>query len=956
MAKEIDKNLTANLQQSLNRVKSSPRDDKGNVIGTPIDPKEKRDNTIEAVKNLLIGLLDTEAVELIQGQLKSSGGEALGIKGIGKSGSGNNQYFPSFNVRTPIVEVSINGTQIYPKKWDIDTKKFVNSRMNFKGFNLTLPMGGTEKSVTGSISFFTKNPQEILDAIGPIGTDGNSMQTSAFATGGLPTLKLRFGWAFSDSAAPSKISKAFSPTLNMLVVNIAMTDPGTQGTTFTLTLQELGTLVLDHSTDNVIILSDYPQQQLRVLLEGLLHVRLFTLDDLFYFDKNQGTSTTPATTTTPTPAAPTPAAPTPTPAAPTKTFDSDAYLKGLREIALDNGFSRRSMQKIETTTITDLERFCDANVRARAAMHALYASLDPKDTQAQKSAAVTKDQIVATETPALSTAPTPAANTAQTAPTVTSSSETFFTTNPAAALTVNGKSFFNVVQELAAQCRCKWYPHSNAYTDKDTKETSEANIRLSNLASDLKLVQTMSAELTEADLKLLKINYKELFNNPDAPVTNNDAIRVALTAELRKTLARLSTKCTLFWVNGVPGGKDGWKTSSSDFYSVGISSEGGKSVPYEDGAFFLLPDILENYDIFLSDLPIQYGPGASAMPYFYGSGQNVFQTSVGNTGINKAKMFGEVISLDINHSSLLVALSKSAQEKKAYAVNGQWMGQLGMAQGFMSSQSKTSSKETAPRGGDMSEVDVAAMEAKGKAIIEKAAKIQDDIRNNSARFKGSLAIGSSGGVNVFDADNVTGNNKSSRYADSPTNDLTGPAQSTSYEIKTRVASFLRYPTQGKITILGDPNLIRLGPGCFELFSYYPVEHDKSGLVTQELNALTSGVYFVTSIEHRIEGDQFLTTMSGSKVVDPTNVPSSITNKVLQGIIKEPTLDAEDSWMLTGLNATAEKQFLNTFNSVNLNDLMFTQGTFAQELAKVFNTYSTEARRIYEADLPSANYE
>jgi len=157
---------------------------------------------------------------------------------------------------------------------------------------------------------------------------------------------------------------------------------------------------------------------------------------------------------------------------------------------------------------------------------------------------------------------------------------------------------------------------------------------------------------------------------------------------------------------------------------------------------------------------------------------------------------------------------------------------------------------------------------------------------------------------------------------------------------------LRYPTAAVITILGDPNLLHLGPGCFELFSYYPVEHeDKS--VTQELNALTSGIYFVKSIEHSIQGGDFITSISGIKIENPANVPSSITNKLYTAVINEGEASKalKSSSSNTGTSdVTVSKQLsdaiMKQFYVVDLNTSEFAGGLLAKELQSVLTTYKT----------------
>ena len=249
-----------------------------------------RASTIDSVNALLKQLLNKQSVETIT-QLYNNGADSIGIAGIGTSGKGNNVFFPSFNIRTPRVTIALNGTEIYPSKPNLDTNTEdpeVKQKVNFQNLSLKFPLGGVETSIVGSLQLFTKDPKEILIPLDMFAKNAaqNAKVTNSktLASGGLPIVTLSFGWAFSDSKAPSGVSEAMSPSLEFVVTNMTMSDPGSSGTTFNLSLQETGSLLLEHSSDDIIILSNYPQEQLRTLLEGLLHARLFTLDDLLYFN------------------------------------------------------------------------------------------------------------------------------------------------------------------------------------------------------------------------------------------------------------------------------------------------------------------------------------------------------------------------------------------------------------------------------------------------------------------------------------------------------------------------------------------------------------------------------------------------------------------------------------------------------------------------------------------------
>jgi hypothetical protein len=880
---------------------------------TLTDPTEKRSNTLDAVTTLLTKLLDPTAAKLLKAAV-SGNSESIGVGGIGKSGKGNNYYLPDFNLRTPVMEISLNGQEIYPRKKDLDTGEMVEARLNFEDFKISFPMGGVEKSITGTLQLFAKDPKEILL---PLDTwnKQNGVNVESFSDGGgLPIVTIRFGWAFSDSTVTQKISKALSPKLTFIATNIQMTDPGTAGTTFTLTLQEIGNMILEHSTDDVLIMSDYPQQQLRLILEGLLHVRLFTLDDLLYLgetnnlgklDISSETQAQPATIKQ--------ALAIKTPAIAPRAVDVNAPISSAEAASLFNqapitiptAFNVFGLPIVNTVPqVSDATKPTTQNNQQSSTPAYILNSADAAFTEASKP--INTNISVNT-------------------------SKTFFTTKQSAAIGINARTFFTVAKELASQCRCKWYPHDNTDADKDAKETSDATSKLTALANDLKLVRdtkgdTLSEELTKS--------VRNNLNLPDATNNLNKAIAESdLTAELKRNMARLSTRSKLIWVPHVPAT---WNTTGSSHYAAGLDNGEGP-IPYETGAFFLLPDVLDDYDIFLSDLPVQYGPGASALPYFYGSGQNIFQTSL-NT--SPSKLFGEVQTLSVNHNNLIVQLALAAKENLAYAVNGKRIGQLEAALDFQA-KSGINANNTLIR--EDSSEDYTKAEAIGNKKIENAKRVRDLLRGKlkSSRFKGSTGLGSSGTLTIFDLSEIggkelEGSERSLPNASDPITTKTGQAQSTTYNIKSRVAAFLRFPTEAKITILGDPNLIRLGPGCFELISYYPVQHD-NGTITHEINGLTSGIYFVNKIEHSISGGSFMTTLNGQKIIQPETMPSSFTNKIISKLAKEKEVSSDKKSKgvepLNQINTLPDQLAV-----IDLTAPDFTTGFLATTLKGIFDTY------------------
>lgn len=844
---------TADRTQSIKAIKQLLVVDKkeGNKsildsLDTSKSALDRRQNSIDAVVNLLKNFLNPQAMAIVQ-QAASLSTQAASVSVSGIGIQADTKYVPSFNVRTPVIKLELNGTEIYPNKKILGTNKYENSKLNFQSMNLTMPFGGIEKTVQGTVTIFTKNPEEIFTYM----NSWDSQELRDKSVDGFPTLTMEFGWAFSDSSylggdVQVNTVSAVSPKLRFLITSVAMDDPGAAGTTFTFTLQELGTVVLQNSSDSLIIASDYPQQQLRTLLEGILHIRLFTLDDLLY----AGSQNT--------------------------------------ELIAGKG----ALLKDEELT----QIFKD---RGQAAFS-------------------------------------------------TYQTQTFFTNTPGPAIPINNRNFLTVANELAAQCRCKWYPHSNIADEaaKDTQASKEAMTRLLKLGNDLKQVKALTSNSIPEDLQSSILDYKpgektqvyegeELSHVKDVFSLGKVATEDFLRSQIKAEMPKLAARSRLIWVPNVPSD---WNTTGSKYYAEAKNkhdSTAADAGAYEEGAFFLLPELLDDYDIFTQDLPVQYGPGASAMPYFYGSGQNVFQASVGS---REPAMFGEVVALAASHSNLIGIMAASASETLTYAVDGKRLNVLEDINKF------ATSKQPSPKITPANKITKEQMDKNAAVVQEKIDKAKATFsaaknRFKSARFKGALALGT-GNLNIFDDDSMTGTNKSRFNTDPPVTLNTGAAETASLKVKTRVSNFLRYPTAAKITILGDPNLLRLGPGCFELFSYYPVEHE-DGSVTQAMNTLTSGVYFVTKIEHSITGGDFLTTLDGQKIEDPMNVPSSITNKIAKKVKEVPDTSKQDP------NATSkqlEQKVSAEFLDINLNSEDFTRGFLSKELQDVLSRYKRQTNK------------
>ena len=238
-----------------------------------------RSNNIIAVNNLLTALMGTDAMQAATQTVLTT--------------SNTNAVMPTYNTRVPYTEIYLNGAKavpIIPQTFssgsDISPENYFNAlqiEVLFQDLELTMPMGGVNNTITGTLKLFSRTPVELLAFI----TDGLNDQSSEASdtTPGLPVCEIKLGWNIADGTANG--TQIRSPKLSFIVTNVQMSVPGkTMGSEFTLTLQDAGSACLQNSSANLGILSDYPQQQLRILIEKCLGLRLFTLDDLLQLGSN----------------------------------------------------------------------------------------------------------------------------------------------------------------------------------------------------------------------------------------------------------------------------------------------------------------------------------------------------------------------------------------------------------------------------------------------------------------------------------------------------------------------------------------------------------------------------------------------------------------------------------------------------------------------------------------------
>lgn len=344
--------------------------------------------------------------------------------------SNTTQAMPSYNTRSPYMEIWINGIQTVPSPTMVDgyagidlasSTQAQNNGMesslgtqldiNFEDLNLEMPMGGVESTITGLLTLYSRTPIEFLSFLTEtVSQDGDA---------GLPVCRLRFGW--NIARVDGQVERLLTPYLSFLVMNIAMSDPGkTVGAEFKLTLQDAGSAVLQNSSLDSGLLENWPQEQLRVILEKFLGLRLFTLDDLLTLGENeknkQNLSLSPFTTDK-------------------KTYNE--VLSYINSLQIDSSNGRTPLDGV---TVEKL----------RKAFFNAYSSA--KSAGASEEEAVRRAFI---------------------------SDKTFFVTNPTPALRINSNTLETVITSLVNKIACRWYPSYNTDLSNEViaSQTAETNIR-----------------------------------------------------------------------------------------------------------------------------------------------------------------------------------------------------------------------------------------------------------------------------------------------------------------------------------------------------------------------------------------------------------------------------------------------------------------------------------------------
>lgn len=412
---------------------------------------------------------------------------------------------PSYNTRTPYVEIYINGIQFIPnannRTENVNDKsvetaaelEFIqNIEVEFENLELEMPFGGVGSTITGRVTLFTRDTMELLSFI----TDF----PLALATGtdtAMPTLDMKIGWSYAVGSEPKVVT---SPLLEFLIMDVAMSDPGRgQGTTVTLTLQDAGSASLKLSSADVGIKPNYPQEQIRYIVEGLLGIRLFTLDDLLYLGNNNKEII----------------GATPLP----KEIDYQKILDSLTTISNNNVTNqeknaryRELLKKLQTATDPKKEYINDEFISS----FVVGGERDAKVDLAKN--AVLKVQGYMSKQPAPTINPI-------------DNQQTFFVNEENASFRIHGNTIEKALEELLTRVQCRWYSVSNkVLSDEVSKVTTEAQL--------FEFKQKFDKSATEEEKG---VNEKEL----------SDALQ------------RVTSNCSLIWIPYFP---PNIRTSSGTYY------------------------------------------------------------------------------------------------------------------------------------------------------------------------------------------------------------------------------------------------------------------------------------------------------------------------------------------------------------------------------------------------------
>lgn len=453
--------------------------------------------------------------------------------------------------------------------------------------------------------------------------------------------------------------------------------------------------------------------------------------------------------------------------------------------------------------------------------------------------------------------------------------KTFFATEQTACVRLGSNNFSVILEELASRCRCRWYSHKNS--------------ELSNVISEVSEQKDVYVKAWQ-ELEQLKLKY-----------TNDSPEIAAQKQKIADLQTLLASACKLYWIPNVP----------KSLQTTGNLPEDSLQ---ETGAFFLLPDLSDIHgDPQFAN--IIYGPGASKFPYLHGSAMNVFNASIAAAG-QHSQTFGDILSLNIEYSNLVELLKESVSETAMYANEGNYM-----TSGI---DGKINAVTVGHHSGAVVDEAIDTAMAKKKASAPTNVKSSSNITKNSFRFKNASRANNC----LVLCDDLT--NKNIMGKDRTHYNTESSSSFSELKVRSRINNFLKRPISMSMVVLGDPTLLRLGVGNFELISYYP---DITGK-THNLNTLLSGVYLVVKIDHHISLSDYTTTLYGKKV--PNISGSVLVAKVTEEVVDEVRNDSTHS-----TTSQASDKILQQYTNVDLTSTEFLNGNLSQSLRQLLNNYEKQ---------------
>lgn len=816
---------------------------------------------------------------------------------------------PSYNLRAPVVHVWLNKVKIFPeitiKSSDTVTPELLEYvaqlrqylDIHFDSFQLDMPFGGVSQTISGEISLFTRTPVEVLQ----FAVDALSLE-SVSEDPGLPIIDLQFGWTVTgENGAPKQL---MSNILSFLVLDIQTSDFGnSQGCVLKFRIQDAGSAVLQNSSSDLAVLAGYPQEQLRTLLEGFLGIRLFTLDDLLYFNEIQeGTYSNiykadyaaeqkrKSLIDKQTKSKEDVIAIASRYGVTLRLEDLDttgydgktvqnhpAYVKiytGIYEYIMARRVGGTLYEKIESDYLIDRNKivaqqetlynvlntqFNEYNTSDNLEFRQLWAVIrvkypDKSPLEAFVALNLTEESKKWNSLEAASSQ----LDQAEKAKKIELASQAKIAQNKDLA---DIQRYFNVTGGTSTSLGNLQYDIStvNATESDSLSKTFFISSEGPALRLNSNTLETAIASL----LDFIKCRWYPVYNvNLKEEISKSQEVPEALEEFRRQWKAAASEKqraeiensfkreyikvaqnCKLIYV---PGIDPTIKTSGSDVYF--------KSFQPEAGAYFLLPEEFLDISIDASELPLIYGPGGSNVPYFYAGGQNLLQSLK-----TKTEFYGEVSSVSTSYNSLIATMRACVNEDMGSIVSGARLAAKNSAS-LRSENDRAATKESLQR--HLQTVDLDKLKQEKAQQIES---FRSGSKFRAVRQRFQKTIGA----------------KRLIYGDDPSLSLAGvdrsyrnsysPAEEAKIHLRKRVSMFLNYPQTISMVVPGDPFLLRQGIGAFELINYY------LDIATNNLkfNYMLSGTYLPQKISHSIRAGEYTTTISAMKIS-----PSS------KGVLKE----------------------------------------------------------------------